>query len=329
LKKAINQLTKRQHFMEWSNYCGAYRSDAGRSAARPIPPEVLIHLHIAKTGGSTLSSMIKHAFQNNEIFETHRVGPGGMRQAPLEFCERQLLAFGSKQIRYVSGHIPIGIHRLFERSTKYVTTIRHPTERVISYFFFQAGGKRRYTKDGRPLTFEEYIEGRSDVQLYDYQVRVLCGSADLDADIPGHQQQKPNINVQRHHLDQAKKNIEELFLAAAPIEQLTELGLLIKQIYDWPMRRLQTEYKNWTKTRPRSNNVSAHLIRIIEERNSYDLELYEWVCRRFAEQRKLFEPQLSRDYRVYTLMNNVLTTAGAILPWSLRKRLAEYLLYAR
>jgi hypothetical protein len=95
------------------------------------------------------------------------------------------------------------------------------------------------------------------------------------------------------------------------------------------MRRLQTEYKNPTRTRPRSNKISAHLIRTIEECNSNDLELYEWVRGRFAEQRKLFEPELSRDHRVYTLINGVLTTAGAILPWSLRKRLAEALLYAR
>jgi Sulfotransferase family len=334
IKKLATQLTRNvntsgKNLMKWSNIQGAYWSDLQRFAARPAPPDVLIHLHIAKTGGTTLSSMIKHAFQTNEVFETPRVGPGGMRQAPREFCERQLLAFGSKRIRYVSGHIPLGIHHLFESSAKYVTTVRHPIERIISYFFFQAEGKRHYRKDGKPMTFEEYIEDRSDVQLYDYQVRVLCGSPDLDVEVPGHDQQKPSINVQRHHLDQAKKNVEELFLAAAPIEQLTELGLLIKQIYNWPMRRLQTENKNATKARPRASSISAHLIRIIEERNCYDLELYEWVCRRFAEQRELFEPNLSRDYRVYTLMNNVLTTAGAILPWRLRKRLAECLLYAR
>jgi hypothetical protein len=59
------------------------------------------------------------------------------------------------------------------------------------------------------------------------------------------------------------------------------------------------------------------------------LELYEWVERRFAEQRQLFEPELSRDRRIYSLVNNTMTTAAEILPWSLRKRLAEVLFYAR
>jgi hypothetical protein len=316
-------------FKNENAYQGAIRPEL---VAGPRPPDVLIHLHIAKTGGTSLSSMIKHGFRTAEVFEAamHHIGtPRAMRQAPLETCERKLIASGLSGIRYVSGHVPMGIHRVFNGPAKYITTVRHPVERIISYFFFQAEDERCYRKDGKPLTFEEYVEGRSDVQLYDYQVRVLSGDSELDVDVPGCDQLFPRLHVKDHHLDQAKKHIEDLFLAVAPLERLTELGLLIRLIYGWPMRRLQTEYRNPTKTRPRSTKIPARLIQIIEECNRHDLELYEWVRRRFAEQRKLFEPELSRDHRIYTLVNSVLTTAGAILPWSLRKRLAETLLYAR
>jgi hypothetical protein len=300
--------------------------------ARPPAPDLLIHLHIAKTGGTSFSSMIKHGFEGDQIFESARyVGtPGGMRQAPREDCERELIAFGLNRIRYLSGHVPLGVHRVFDREAKYITLLRHPIDRIVSYFFYQAKDEDCYRKkDGTPVTFEQYVEERLDVQLHDFQVRVLSGLPELDAEIPGRDQHPPHVKVERSHLEQAKNNIERLFVAAAPIEQLTELGLLVRLIYGWPMRRLQTEYKNSTKIRPASNKISARLIQLIEECNRYDLELYEWVRRRFAEQRKLFEPELSRDRRVYTLINGVLTTAGAILPWSLRKRLAETLLYAR
>jgi hypothetical protein len=95
------------------------------------------------------------------------------------------------------------------------------------------------------------------------------------------------------------------------------------------MRRLQTEYKNPTRERPRAPNISPRLLRIIEERNAHDIELYEWVCQRFAVQRALYEPGLSRDRHVFALVNRALTTAGEILPWTLRKRLAQILFYAR
>jgi hypothetical protein len=68
---------------------------------------------------------------------------------------------------------------------------------------------------------------------------------------------------------------------------------------------------------------------MMEECNSHDLELYEWVSKRFAEQRQLFEPELSRDRRIYGLVNGLLTTVGEILPWTLRKRLAQTLFYAK
>src|SRR5215472_6441231 len=187
-----------------------------RSVCRANAPDVLIHLHIAKTGGTSLSSMIKHGFRSGEVFESAAQGvgtPGGMRQAPRELCERQLVAFGLDGVRYISGHVPMGVHHVFRRPAKYIATIRHPVERIISYFFFQAEDGGRYLKDGRPLTFEEYVEGRVDIQLHDYQVRVLCGLPELEVEVPGRDQYRPQVKVERHHLEAAKTNIERLFLA--------------------------------------------------------------------------------------------------------------------
>ena len=161
-------------------------------------------------------------------------------------------------------------------------------------------------------------------------MRAVSGCSDLDTnttkadEIISH-----TASVERRHLEAAKRNIDEHFLAIAPVEQMTELGLLIRRIYGWPMRRLHNEYKNATKDRPRLTDVPPRLIRIIEECNSYDIELYEWVGRRFAEQKHQFERELSLDRRLYTTINPVLTAAGRVLPQSMRKRLAEILFYAK
>jgi hypothetical protein len=54
------------------------------------------------------------------------------------------------------------------------------------------------------IHFEEYVEGHSDVQLYDYQVRVLSGSSDLDVETPGRDQQSPQAHVKRDDLEQTE-----------------------------------------------------------------------------------------------------------------------------
>ncbi|MGB6799659.1 MAG: sulfotransferase family 2 domain-containing protein [Xanthobacteraceae bacterium] len=300
--------------------------------SRPVAPDVLIHLHIAKTGGTSASSLMKHGFRADEIFEWTRHGVEeytALQMATRESCERQLAAFGLDRIRYAAGHMPMGVHTLFDRSAKYFTILRHPVDRVISLFYFLIQLGVPLCKDGKRLTFEDYIESRSDINLCDYQVRAVSGCAELDAP-PGPPNEVINAPpVEKRHLEVAKRNIEELFVAAAPLEQVTELALLVRRVYGWPMRRLQTEYKNPTKERPKSVEVSPRLIKIIEECNSYDLELYEWVGNRFAEQRRLFEPGLSRDLRVFGVVNRALNKAGEILPWSVRKRIAEILFYAK
>jgi hypothetical protein len=314
------------------------RQNGGESSAsrdldvHPSGPGLLIHLHIAKTGGTTLSSMVKHAFASNEIFETiskdHQVY-GGLDILTHASCERMLRDCDIARIRYFTGHVPIGVDRIFGRPAKYIAVVRHPVERLLSYFYFRIQSGDPYLKDGKPIAFEDYIESDGDIIFDNYQVRVISGSPDLDAPAGAPGALIQGAPVEARHLEMAKRNVENNFLSIAPLEQITDMALLLRRIYGWPMRRLQTEYKNPTAERPRAPNLPPRLLRIIEERNAHDVELYEWVCRRFAEQKRLYEPELSRDRRVFTLINRALTTAGEILPWALRKRVAQILFYAR
>jgi Sulfotransferase family len=300
--------------------------------ARLSTPDLLIHLHIAKTGGTTLSSMVKHAFGSDQAFETiskdHQVY-SGMDLLTYASCERMLRDSDLARLRYFTGHVPMGVDRIFNRPAKYIAVVRHPVERLLSYFYFRIQSRDPYLRNGKPIAFEDYVESGGDIIFNNYQVRVISGSPDLDAPAGASGALIQGAPVEARHLEMAKRNVENNFLSIAPLEQITDMALLLRRIYGWPMRRLQTEYKNPTAERPRAPSLPPRLLRIIEERNAHDIELYEWVCRRFAEQKKLYEPELSRDRRVFMLINRALTTAGEILPWTLRKRIAQLLFYAR
>jgi hypothetical protein len=308
--------------------------DSLLSGEPPSAPDVLIHLHIPKTGGTSLNSMIQHAFRDDEISDTmfdDSTRYNALGLAPYELCQQRFAGYASdrfQRIRYVTGHLPIGLHRAFDRPARYFTTIRHPVDRVISDFFFRIQEREPLLKDGRLLTLDEYVETRNDVYLCDYQVRVISGSAELEAERQPIGMQTPGPPVEARHLEQAKSNIEEYFLSAAPLERMTELALLIRSVYGWPMRRLLNENKNRTKRRLLAREVLPRTLKIIEECNRHDLELYEWVGKRFAAQLQLFEPSLSRDKQVFKLMSRTLNGAGRLIPWSTRKRLAQLLFYA-
>jgi hypothetical protein len=304
---------------------------ANESTRPVVAPEILIHLHIPKTAGLSLSSMVRHGFHGNEVYETPKDAEfSGLGLITYDCCLRDLISLSPdniKHIRYICGSAPFGLHRAFERSAKYFTIIRHPVDRVISWFFYICQENEPYLREGKLLTFEDYVESRYDIQLNDYQVRVVSGCSDLDADLAGSGVEVFGAPVKQHHLEVAKRNIEEFFLTAAPLEQMTELALMVRMIYGWSMRRLHSEYQNRTKRRPRMNDIPARLVRIIEDCNSHDMELYEWVGKRFAAQKELFEPGLSRDRRVFGIVNYTLTTAGKILPRGARRHLAKKLFY--
>src|ERR1700733_14378818 len=142
------------------------------SNGRPAATDVLIHMHLPKTGGTSLSSMVKHGFKNDEVFEWTRHGVNvysALSVATPEASQQQLAAFGLDRIRYLSGHVPFGVHRVFDRPARYITVLRNPVERVVSSFYWQKQIKNPFLKHGRPLTFEEYVEDRCDINLIDYQ----------------------------------------------------------------------------------------------------------------------------------------------------------------
>jgi hypothetical protein len=320
--RKMNNLASRQSFFS-------------RSGAISVPT-VLIHLHIHKTGGTSLNSLVKHGFRPPEIFECLRLTDevSGLDIDTLRSIAEKLNDFGFDCVRYVSGHVPFGVHRLFDSPAKYFTVVRDPIERIISLFHFRAQGPATspigapFHVGGKQLSFEQYVESRCDTRLDNFQVRVLSGRPELNpaaAATPG--DIIFGTPVKRHHLEQAKRNIEEHFLVAAPLENILDCALILKTIYGWPMRRLYNEYKNRTMNRPRAAEIPARLIDVIRQCNRYDLELCEWVRARFAEQRKSFEPHLSREVRCLRITNGLATAAGTVLPSGLRKRMAEALFY--
>jgi hypothetical protein len=225
----------------------------------------LIHLHIHKTAGTSLNSLVKPNFGRSGIFEwvSRRDKSGGLDLGTSDSVKQKLQEFGLNRVEYISGHVPLGIHEMLPASAKYFTLVRNPVERIISLFYWRQQSPESvmppFNANGRPLLFEEYVES-GDVRLDNFQVRVLSGASELNpaaASAPS--------PVTRVHLEQAKDNIAKHFIAAAPIEHITECALVLRAIYCWPMRRIYNEKKNRNRYRPVTADVPTRLKRLIEK----------------------------------------------------------------
>src|ERR1700724_2464607 len=135
----------------------------------PNQAEALIFLHIPKTGGSTLYKILERHFSPAETVTLDT--PGVARFKTLPAAKRG-------RYRLIQGHMHFGLHRFIPRASTYVTFLRQPVERVLSFYYYARSTPDHYlypllttgrvdlrTLLGRELTSE----------LCNFQTRALAG----------------------------------------------------------------------------------------------------------------------------------------------------------
>jgi hypothetical protein len=148
-------------------------------------PMIPIFIHIPRTGGSTMRSIMDRHF-----IQTARIGP--------EFNNRQQDAVACRpNTRAWYGHHHFGLHEHIEEKCEYFTILREPEDRI-----FSAMRRRGMTRAGD--FFARYPHQSN------MATRMLSGmDGDYDA--------RP---VEMHHLDQAILNITDHFFAVGLFESL-------------------------------------------------------------------------------------------------------------
>jgi Galactose-3-O-sulfotransferase len=272
---------------------------------------IQIFLHIPRTGGTTLSGVLKWEFRR----DFDRV----ILRAPDETIEQfqSRLAQTIPPPLVVIGHFPFGIHEHLARESIYFTILRHPVARVLSEY--------RWIIRDRLHPLHERFEGREQDGLAEYgssndtsryvenvQVRYAAG-------VPW------SADVARRDLDTAKKSIERQFAVAGTTERFDETFLLMRRLLGWRTPVWVTRNESAAETRRIS--ASTEVVDAIRERNELDLELYQFVARgldtAIERQGESFQRELAVFRAVHKPVNAIGRRAQGLLSAYARFRLAH------
>jgi hypothetical protein len=290
-----------------------------------VQPSILIFYHVPKTGGTTMGHILADCFPGDQHFNSYMGTPA----SALSIDSRAMIAEkynllsdeAKRSCRCIIGHVPMGIHTLFDRPAKYFTILRHPVDRVVSQFYFSRP-KNHLIKD---MTLEQYMDRRLGLDPFDHQVRLLSGCEELDGPWGFDGKPVPAAPVEDRHLQIAKRNIEERFITAAPLEEFSSVVVLLRRLYGWSLRNCLYEVKNVTPQRPQIDELSRATRKRIEDSNQYDMELYEWTKARFANQISTLDPQFSRDRSLFNIVNNSCQQVRRMTPKNARMAVANLL----
>ena len=90
---------------------------------------LLIYLHIPKTGGTTLRDIIQYQYKSNKILTIPTLSES-------KDIINNLSLDREKQLDIIQGHLQYGIHKKLNRNIKYFTMLRDPIKRILSTYYY-------------------------------------------------------------------------------------------------------------------------------------------------------------------------------------------------
>ena len=266
-----------------------------------IMKDLFIHLHIPKTGGTTLRDIIQRQYQSEKILMIPKLDES-------EDILKEVSTSQINQLKLIQGHLKYGIHNHFHRRAKYFAIIRDPINRVLSTYYYvlsQKNNPQNLSTSNNQMTIYDYVQSGVNPFLINGQTQLISGKTG-NIDNP--------IIKSEELFSLAKENIENDFLFLGITEMFDETILILKNMLGWHMPYYSIA--NRTKNKPNYDAVDPTVISFIKEHNQLDIKLYNItktsLLNKIVEENDIFQNRINKFKKINKLLNPLFSYSRAI-----------------
>ena len=249
-----------------------------------MPETPLYYLHIPKTAGTSLISFLDSQFDSSEI------------------CPAQLLPnlFGLaksdlSQYRFFRGHLWHGLNTYLKKDLAYITMLRDPVQRTISWYSHVRREPDAYRHDrvvNENWSLHDFVtDEATNWDLVNAQTLFLAVDLDyekLAKDPVGYGQavvrEYAGRKNDRELLSLAKSRLEQCVFVGLAERMRESLQLLSHTLGLYP--RIEERKLNVSANRPSPNTLSGETLAAINRLTELDRELYDWAAPIFEQRFK-------------------------------------------
>ncbi|MAS33846.1 MAG: hypothetical protein CL610_07560 [Anaerolineaceae bacterium] len=234
-----------------------------------------IFLHIPKTGGNTLSQILRRLYNSEHTRSIYSLKDlDTFLNAPLE---------DRSTVELLEGHFSYGIHDYLPRPSSYITMLRDPVERILSLYYYILREPANYlhrTVVDQQMSLEAFVNSNLTIEVTNFQTRALAGMT-LDPD--------STQVVGEEALMLAQRRLRENFAVAGVLDKFDESLVLLSDHFGWNLSDSKLSYTkgNVSHGRPTRHDISDHIYRAILKTNELDYELYRYATSLFAVHTRL------------------------------------------